>query len=144
MEMKEVLQSLVKNGSSKIDDSVWLKKLGFFSIGGVAALIICLLTIVISSTFHFAFGSVIIFVMILFGITLGFLTMTFFENFLPKKIPGLKDNEKNYFPIHPIESRNTNKQLKESTFESIPSVIENTTELFFVERPKTKTSGELG
>ena len=144
LELKEVLQGLSKIEGLNLVDSDWLRKLGIFTIGGLAALLICLLTIAVFSSLQLNIGAAFIFMMILFGITLGFLSITLVDKYQLKKAQNGKNDEKNYLSPRQIERWNTNKQLNESTFEPIPSVTESTTELFYVEKMKPKTSGELG
>ena len=144
MELKEVLQTLSKNEGFKIEDSDWLKKLGVFTIGGFAAFIICLLTIAVFSSLSFPIGAALIFLMILFGLTLGFLSVTLFDKHQLKNAIKAQKNDENYLTPQQIERWHTNKQLNESSFEPIPSITEPTTELFFSGRRKPKTSGELG
>lgn len=141
MELKNIAQTLSKNAGLKIEDSDWLKKLGVFTIGSFSALIICLLTIAVFSSLRLNIGSAFVFMMVLFGLTLGYLSVILFDKHQLKK--AMKTKAENYLAPQQIERWNTNKQLIESSFEPIPSVTENTTDLFYVEKLKPKTSGDL-
>ncbi len=144
MELTEVLQSLSKINDLIVGNDDWLKKIGVFSIGVFGALIICLLTIAIFSSLRLGIDLALVFLMILFGLSLGFLSVTFLDKYQSREAKKLKKVDEIYHSTHQIERLNTNKQLKESTLVPIPSVTEQTTELFYLEKLKPKTSGDLG
>jgi hypothetical protein len=144
MELKDVLQSLSKIEGFKIANTEWLKKLGIFTIGGFAGLIICLFLVLVFSSIRLDLGSALVVTMILFGITLGVLTVNLFNNFELKNLLKSKSKRENLPGPLQFERLHTNKQLNESSFEPIPSITESTTELIYMEKIKPKTSGELG
>jgi hypothetical protein len=143
IELKEFLQGLSRLEKLDITNTDWLKKLGVFSLGCFSAAIICLLCVLIFSSLRLDLGSALVFMMVLFGIALGWLAIFLFDNYELKNALKSTREPENYLPPTHIERWNTNKELPESSFEPIPSVTEPTTELFFAGKVKRKTSGEL-
>jgi len=150
VELGKSLQILTTNGSKAIEKTDWLKRMGLFSLGaiggiGVATLFVFLIAGILRLSQEFGLFSFMILSVIIWGV----IAVMFFEKYKPKNKRPQESEDKSadkegYLPPYRAELWKTNRQLKESTFEPIPTVTEHTTELFYSERGRPKTSGELG
>lgn len=145
MELGKSLQMLAEN-SSAVEKTDWLKRMGIFSIGAVVGIALTIVSVFLLSVMLRVSEEFGLFFFITVSVILwGIIAVMFFEKYKSKKLVRSEPEVKTaYLPPHQSELWKTNRQLKDSSFEPIPSVTEPTTEIFYVERIKTKTSGELG
>ena len=120
-----------------------LKRIGLFSIGVVLSIILLFAFVVFGRAFRLGDGAGIFFLMFLITILSGWISVLYFEKWQSKKVKKESAKDKRNLPPL-LEIRPTNRELNESSFQSISSVTDHTTELFTAKIPRTKTSGELG
>jgi len=136
-----------KGNTETAEKYLWGKRLGSFLSAAFFVLI-----------FFFALTpllphpqSAIFLLLALLGIVSGIGGTLFFENrrlqkSLEKEVKKRRENislQANS-ELQSNKLQNENRLLNETSFKPILSVTENTTELFYAERLKSKTSGELG
>lgn len=144
IEIDEISTALIK---AKLKDSSektgWIKRIGIFVL---AAFFAGSIAFSIAAIIGNPFMSIFVF-MFLFLIASGLLGNLIFENYklrnLLKRREEIRAQKFEPSGQDQFNSPKINPQLRETTFEAIPSVTENTTELIYAERLKPKTSGEL-
>lgn len=129
---------------SELEEKIdWFRRAGLFSTGLVlAGTLFALFSIAINEMQLGKLLSLLV-VCSVPAVLAGVVFVLYYEKIHSKKVKKELIEDKNLAPPI-IETRMTNRQLNESSFQPIGSVTENTTELFVAKIHQARTSGELG